>query len=675
MELEGIVSRRHLSGGRTDVVFISGGERRIGRVFRYEGDPEVVREMVRKLSGLDVPGVVLPTEVREAGNRLLCLSASGVGVTPYTGPPMSFGALIEPILRLHSSGLLHLGIGPQSYVTRSGKPHLLFWGDSLLTHADPDLMPAEVTSGGFATPAADFHMLGRAMLSSRGYLWDDPEAPEISLLMDSRPSRRLNAVSDRTDLPAPASLPREARWLPKPGFTLVSGGSWQQRDSLVNEWVSTAAGRGWGVRVVRCRPQESMRSLPDRPAGGGAVDSPATLVRTLFPAASGVERLVVFDQVDYASEDLLDILCDFMGASPPDMAVVLTQARSPVFPDRASIAEEVRLPGEATAAIDLDIFDVGDIAETGGYPGPAWFGVRFRAEAQAVTQPSPLGLTLQQLHDEGSYRAACQSAGESTETLSDSERTIVAACCVRLGRFADAEALAPDSAPLVRGRALLGMGRNREAEALLRDSLGSDGDASRSDKALLLARCLVEQSRFDEASLLLRELDDLRAIPLLARILDMQGRPSEALPLLREALDSALESDRVALLSSLANVSMRLGSYGAALEAADEAVEISRRQADPLALRMSLQERGRVREVLGRWPEALEDYGLASFYASESLERSSRPPHVDLYVLQLAMGELQSAFRTFDELSNMLTLEGSGGALQLLSMLTAYTGV
>ena len=76
----------------------------------------------------------------------------------------------------------------------------------------------------------------------------------------------------------------------------------------VSVYSTDAVDRGWIVRFVRCSPGESHRPLPGRfPAGEVCIDSSSAFLRELFPAMSGVKRLLVIDQIEYASDDLAAI--------------------------------------------------------------------------------------------------------------------------------------------------------------------------------------------------------------------------------------------------------------------------------------------------------------------------------------------------------------------------------
>ncbi|MCK5841965.1 MAG: sigma-54-dependent Fis family transcriptional regulator, partial [Candidatus Sabulitectum sp.] len=88
----------------------------------------------------------------------------------------------------------------------------------------------------------------------------------------------------------------------------------------------------------------------------------------------------------------------------------------------------------------------------------------------------------------------------------------------------------------------------------------------------------------------------------------------------------------------------------------------------------SLQERGRTLQVVGNWKKALEDFRTAVQFHDESVLSLKRPPHIDLFVLQLKMGRITTAGETLCKLKkNMET----GGILteQMLNMLEAYRAV
>jgi DNA-binding NtrC family response regulator len=117
-----------------------------------------------------------------------------------------------------------------------------------------------------------------------------------------------------------------------------------------------------------------------------------------------------------------------------------------------------------------------------------------------------------------------------------------------------------------------------------------------------------------------------------------------------------------------------MGDYPAALAAAETAAVTAGKLGDSSLLAMGLRERGRVREILGFWRDALGDYRLSRSCAGSDRTAGEAPSLVDQYVLELRTGDLRSARMTLHALRTGGLGRGAAGQ-QMLEMLAAYRGV
>ncbi len=663
-----LLSRKFLQGGREEVRLEIDGAIRLGRIFRT---PLVLEEAARSLEllrDLAPEGQVLVPDRVEPWNEdalLVSLEVEDSGSTIRT--PFPAADLLAPVRALHAAGLCCLDLASAPFIPGASGPRLVLWADVLLSGGSGDL-PPELAAGGFCTPASDYWQLGRMLQATRGHLWEplagDPLPEGLSSpLLSKRISAALSAGLEEASA---VRLPsRHSGRLPRSGVMLLEGGDWRERDALVNSWVCQAAARGWPARVVRCRPPERRRPLPGRRPGGPPVSSAADLIGACFPGVSGIGRLLVINDAEYASPDLAAMLREFSELSPPNLSLVISSAER--FPEvRREGSAVVELPGGGEAAMD----EVPGGPAPGSWPEPCWYGLRIRTDASAPAgsdEAPDMGV----LFEEGGYREIA-SAMERME-VPPSASILAAKSLLALGRYEAALEVEPDADPMLRARCLAGLGRGAEAEENLR--MAAAGGHGGSEAVLLLAGMMADSGRLAEAETLLSSLDQVDSAPLLSRVLDMQGRPAEALSLLSGALQGRDGAGKVELLCSRVNILMRLGFYEDAAGSADQAVLLSRSGAHFPSLRRSLLERGRVREVTGLWREALQDYRLAVLYAAEGGEKQARPPSVDLFVLELRMGLITDAFETLDKLSRELPSAPGTTSAQLMDSLHAVEGV
>ena len=647
-----VIERNHISSGRMEVLFRdSSGELRLGRTFPA-CDPSNALAVCEILKGIREDGILVPDRFEKdftPGSDCLSMPwSSGWSLSGAWTP----GELVAPLEKLHERGWLHLDITAGSYRNIGGKPCLLVWGDALLTGLV--CVPPELEAGSAPTPLSDMYMLGRAMMAGKGSLWDGSGRDVVEGLV-AVSSRTRSAVLNRHGSP-PFKLAGSQ-------VNFLSGGSWQTRDLAVTDWVTKAVSEGWLVKVVRCSPITREIPLPGY-TSGFPVSSGAALVNALFPSMSGVERLLVIDQAEYASPDLMEIISEFQLLLPPGLTLAVTASNMENLPLKAG-RESMELTGSASNAWDIPLkcLPAGAMGKGFPYRGIEGPGYRFTG---AGAEPESPRLPAEKLLALGGYLALIHrfENGEPVENPA-----LLAKACFEKGFYSRVLEIAPEGEILLRANALLALGRKEETAELLEG-------CSEDEEKILRASALTGMMRAREAVEILEKVQGAKSALLLTGALDMLGRTAEALPVLEKEIAVSTEPQKVRLLCSKAVLLMRTALYREALSTAEEAVEIARGLFDPSLLWQSLTERGRVREVMGNWSGAVDDYRLALLYYAENPGRNSRPPLIDLFVLEMRTGELKSAARSFKSLD--VRLERSGSAIppeQMTSMLTAYRAV
>ncbi|RKZ01166.1 hypothetical protein DRQ21_11170 [Candidatus Fermentibacteria bacterium] len=654
-----IISRKHISSGRTEILFKDGsGDLRLGRVFSSSMEQEEVRRVFKAVSSIEADSVLVPDRIdTDIEDGKYCFSMqwnSDWDSAGYWKPE----ELIVPLMNLHGKGWLHLDITPASYRMVYGSLKLLNWGDVLVT--GPACIPPELSAGAAPTPCSDFYMLGRAMMAGRGYLWDGSNQPFVEALVSEQTSLRAKAL-DTAGVPG---FHRATRTFRRNSVNVLTGGRWQSRDAVIAGWLTRAIADGWLVSVVRCNPLESHRPLPGRSTVVEKVVSGAALVNNLFPSMSGVQRLLVIDSIEFASPDLIEIIREFSNLLPPGLSVVVTAGSLPKTLAECNLSP-IDLDGAVSVPWDVPFSILRSDLLGSGFPLFGSSGAVYRCTASGKT-PAPESLIPEQLFREGGYRALVACASSERVKI---DKALLAWAHFELGEYDRALHLTPESETRLKAKILLAMGRPAEVSELLK------GKQSNEEK-VLRASSLIDLMDFDGAVDLLRGASGPEAALLFAKALDLQGRVAEALPEIEKALAVSSESGRVKLLCSRAVIFMRIGDYRSALEAAEESVDTAKKLADASLLGKSLTERGRVKEVLGDWSGAVDDYRLALLYYAENPGKNDRPPLIDLFVLELRTGELKSAESTFKSLAVRLEHSGSGiPADQMSAMLTAYRGV
>ena len=654
-----VLSRKHISSGRTEILYRDhSGELRLGRVFSTEASNETVLKVLEALKTIDSNSTLVPDRLdfhKEDKKYCFSMPWDTSWDSPVTSNPKELISLLDA---LHRKGWLHLDITPGSYRIIDGCMKLLVWGDAFISGLAS--VPPELAAGAAPIPLTDYYILGRAMMAAKGTLWDGSNSTSVESLVSVQTSRRARALSKISSIKKdvfPGKLKQNT-------INVLAGGNWKERDTAVAEWVTKASADGWLVSVIRCNPMEIMRPLPGRESPEEPIKSGAALLRCIFPSMSGVERLLVIDQVDFASVDLLDKIVEFTRLLPPGLTVLLTAAEIPAKLQNCAL-QVIKLGGESTLAWDIPFNLPSKKPEFTGYPFSGYQGPSYR-DTGLGDPPDRIAIPPGTLFSEGGYRALISM---TTLSVTDIDQNLIARAHFEIGNCDEALHFAHSDNILLRAKILLTMGRPEEASELLADDRTDEGK-------ILLASARLDLMDPEGAVDLLRDVSGAKSALLQAKALDLQGRIAEALPMISGALENTTDQNRVKLLCSMAVIFMRTGDYRNALETAGKSVSSANKLADASLLGKSLTERGRVREVTGNWSGAVDDYRLALLYYAENPGKTDRPPLIDLFVLELRTGELNSAERTFKSLAIQLNRSGRGiPADQMTSMLTAYRGV
>jgi len=656
---DGIVSRTHLPGDVTQVVFRSGHGLRLGRIYPVSPPPGGVSALLSWLKGRRPEGVVLPDDFRLLDGGRVCLSLP-LQTEPRTPVgPLPASLLVERLESLRRCGIGCLALDRGSLLEMDGELRLAFWGGDILRLGG---VPApEVAEGGYAGDWSTAWALGQLFRDAPRLLEHGLGETRLRALLSPIPSRRSRAAVKLGLAAWP--MPEGCDRLPEPGLSVVCGGPWRMRACAVNDLAGLAESRGMRVRIVRCSSQESHRPLPDVEPGGGPILNPGDLLSRLFGPASDMDRLLVFDDAHRASPDLAAMLKRLAMLPPPGLRLVISAPEQPDFVPQAQ--RTVVLEGEAGEADDLPLRQCSGELEGCGQPEPSWSGPRIRCPGKSENVALP---EAHRLYAMGADRVAASLAPALS---SDDEDSLpVAASLIRLGRWREALRLLPEHAALLRGQALLGLGKASEAVPLLRSAFEEEpGDRSR----CLLARALVAAGSSAEAEDLLRHGRSAGSAVALADLLDSLGRPAEAIGPLRRVAEEGSEATPEVLCAQ-ARIYMRLGRYAEALERTDRAVAIAGSLGESQALVEGLLTRGRTREVLGDWKEALGDYRMAVSLFDAASSSAERSPHVDLYVLLLRTGRLGEADGIWDRMLAAMRTSG-GAAPRMEQMLLAYRAV
>lgn len=660
-------SRKHLSEGRIEVRFSTpSGELRLGRVFSFSGGTSTVKNVFSLLKSMDVKDVIFPDRLDSLENGRYCLSVPEGSISSYSGPALSVRQLITPLVAMHEKGWIHYDISPRCFVRKDGDLHLICFGEALFTHGIVE--GSELAAGIPSSVYYDLALFGRSIRQGSGHLWSGDNAESVDRLCSGSISERIDAftkISGNAD-----NLYGHNRDSIKTGddqsIILLHGGSWRERDRIASIYATDAIDRGWIVRFVRCSPIESQRPLPGRfPCGEACIDSGSSLISELFPSMSGVNRLLVIDQIEYASEDLAAISAG-LSRSPSAGLNLLVTSSSRDSLDNFNLNRIIEVKGKQERAVEWQLDQLPPDILGKGYPLLSGNGPRYRC-GEGSEVPEQMPLTTEELFREGAYKVLSGSVNRT-----DQDRGFAIESLLKLGRYDEVLEFTDDAYLSQRAEAHLALGNAGEAREMALESLNSDPGSKK--KALLLARVLCELNEYDDAESLLLKLHGTESVLLLARILDRQGRGSEVLPLFRKAFESAENGDKVRLLCSEVNIQMRMGDYRKARDLSHEAVEMAFSLSDISLIISSLRERGRIKEVLGLWNDSLDDYRLSLSFSAEDPDLESSYALVDLFVLEVKTGDLKAAENTFNELTIYLRGKATNTDIQLISLLKAHKG-
>lgn len=662
-----VLSRKHLSKGRIEIRFSTpSGELRLGRVFGFSGGTGTVKNVFNVLKNLDIKGVIFPDRLDSLEDGRYCLSVPEGSFSPYSGPALTVRQLITPLVAMHERGWVHYDILPQSFVRKDGDLHLICFGEALFLHGIVE--GSELAAGIPSSVYYDLALFGRSIRQGRGHLWSGENAEYVEGLCSGSISDRIDAFTkingDVNELYGHNRDGIKAR--EEEHVILLYGGSWRERDRIASICSTDAMDRGWIVRFVRCSPIESQRPLPGRfPCGEVCIDSGSALISELFPSMSGVNRLLVIDQIEYASDDLAAIAAGISKSPSAGLNLLITSSSRDSL-DNFNLNRIVEVKGKRGRAVEWQLDCLPPDLPGNGYPLLSGNGPRYRC-GESLEVPEQMSLTAEELYREGAYRVLSGSV-----SFTDKNREFAIESFLKLGRYEEVLEFTDDAYLSQRAEAHLALGNTGEAKEMALESLNADPDNKK--KALLLARVLYELNEYDDAESILLKLHGTEAVLLLARILDRQGRGSEVLPVFRKTFESAETGNRVRLLCSEVNIQMRMGNYRKAGDLSHEAVEMAFNLSDTSLIISSLRERGRVKEVLGLWNDSLDDYRLSLSFSAEYPDLESSYALVDLFVLEVKTGDLKAAENTFNQLTIYLRDKATDTDIQLISLLKAHKG-
>ncbi len=644
IEIKNISLRTHSSNGRTHIEFVdSQGDRRLGRILP-SGIPVKYLKTLYSRIGTSA-AILIPDGLSELPDGSSCLSIRTNNLLPLErGQRLT--ELIKPLRVLHGSGMNHLSIDEYSFRQREGNISLIFWGDGLLA-VHPDA-PCEVISGGIPAAPSDLYMLAATALRLN-WLVEPNEVDKAKELCSNSVQRRWKSAGNygygfgvRLSLqPSP----------PKPGLNIVQGASWEARDLFVNHLSSIAFKKGWTCRIIRFAPGEIGRPLPDMPPGT-LTHNPGELLKNAFAGQGGIEKLLIINDFSENQEDFAALLRKLVRIIPSSLRLVLCGASIPTD----FHGHRITLDGPISSAVDLPMEDAPDNAVVRSF-GCSWYGPRCRISTEMAYGIEKPSLTEETLFTEGAWiYTTNQPCRGSTDRKAES--------LFNLSRYTEALQFVSKENMTLRSRILMALGKFDRARELLAGS----------KKVVLLAEAYMGLGDIHKALDIVRNSSDPLSLPLMARLHDLSGTPASALQPLKEGLRKAGGTDKVDIYCALRSLEMRMGIHEEALRHAESAVALARGLASVPHLVKSLQERGRTLQVTGNWKRALEDYRTAVQFHDESALSFARPPHVDMFVLELKMGFIFAARETMLKLENS---SASGGILQkqMLNMLKAYRGV
>ena len=644
VKIKNISLTAHGTQGRSHIHFVDQHlNSRLGRILPPDINIEHLKDLYCLVSGLE--GIILPDGISELPDGSSCLSVISSFPAPLIGD-QHLSELIKPIRNLHQSGMRHLSIDEYSYTSIKGNIHLIFWGDGLL-----DLhpgVPCELQSGGIPEEVSDLYMLASTALRMN-WLSDLSDQKDAEALSSNSVLERWETAK-KYNYQSPVSLDLPSL-IPKPGVNIIQGGSSTNRDLFINQLSAIAVDKGWICRIIRCATGELGRPLPDVPLGT-VTESPGDLLQNSFAERGGIEKLLIINDFSEKQEDFSSLIQDIAKLIPSGLRLVLCGSSIPEH----FRGNRISLHGSISEAADIPLHNLPDGTRVHS-PGPSWYGPRCRIPMETATGIVEPSISSETLFQEGAWR--------HTAALPFRERkNSRAESFFNLGRYAEALQCVPEKNSSLRAKILMSLGRFEEAVNIL----------SEENEAILLSEAFLGTGDIPRALAVIKQISDPNVLPLLAKLHNLSGSPSTALIPLRKGLETAPGGNKVEIFCALRSLEMRLGMYEEALKHAEEAVALARRLADIPLLVKSLQERGRTLQVSGNWNSALEDFRTAVQYHDEGMLSFARPPHIDLYVLQLKMGRMHLAEETRKKFAVILETAGIL-SMQMLNMLEAYRGV
>jgi len=633
----------HGNTGRTHIEFHDQFDtKRFGRILPIDIDISNLEKLYSFVS--KSKNLIVPDGISTLSDGCKCISFKSEEF-PALKKQVSLKQLLKSVEALHESGMNHLSVDEHSLRIVNNKIHLVFWGDGLLTvYTDT---PYEVQAGGIPHHISDLYMLSATALRMNWLSSDSEIKDAIQLSGDSILKRWKTAT--KYNCHPPVQIDNRSVTI-QPGINIIQGGAWEKRDICVNQMTAIAASKGWMCRVIRCTAEEINRPLPDMPLGT-FTNNPDGFLRNIFGKAGGIEKLIIINDFSELQRDLLALVQNISKLKPSGIRLVLCGASIP----ESIQGTRYTLNEPSTNAIDLPINNSSSVLKCTS-SGPSWFGPRCRVSKNSNFKLNELNISDELLFKEGAWRYISSlpfKKGNDSKAIS----------LHKLGKNKEALKAVGMNNKVLRAKILIELGRFNEAVNLLTDT----------EETVLLSKAYLGHGNIQKALEIIKNTKNPDALSLFAKLHNLAGTARAALIPLLTYVNNTTEKDKINIYCALRSTEMRLGMYDDALNHAEIAVNSARQLSDIPLLVKSLQARGRTLQVSGNWSEALQDYRTAVQFYDDNLLSNSRPPHIDLYVLQLKMGRICVAEETRKRFSQQLINHGVLGK-QMLYMLQANTG-
>lgn len=643
IDIEKISLTVHGNAGRTHIEFYDQfNSKRFGRILPADLDTSYLKKLYSYASNSE--NVIIPDGISILSDGSKCLSFKSEKYPPLQ-KPLNLKQLLESIESLHKSGINHLSFDEHCLRISNNLIFLVFWGDGLLNiYSDT---PYEIQVGAIPQQISDLYMLAATALRMN-WLSSSKEIEDAIQLSGESVIKRWQAAAKYNY--SPEVKPDNCSVTVQPGINIIEGGKWQKRDTCINLITAIANTKGWMCRVIRCAAGEINRPLPDMPLGT-FTDNPDRFLKNIFGKLGGIEKLIIINDFSEAQKDLLALVQNISKLNPPGIRLVLCGASIPesIQGNRYTFKEP------CTKAIDLPINNYSSIIKS-ACSGPSWFGARCRVQENSDFKQNELHISDELLFKEGAWRYVSSlpfKKGNDSKAIS----------LYKLGKNKEALKAVSINNEVLRAKILIELGRFDEAVSLLTDT----------EETVLLSKAYLGHGNIQKALEIIKNTNNPDALSLFAKLHNLAGTARAALMPLLTYVSNATGKDKINIYCALRSTEMRLGMYDDALNHAEIAVSSARQLSDIPLLVKSLQARGRTLQVSGNWSEALQDYRTAVQFYDDNMLSNSRPPHIDLYVLQLKMGRISVAEETRKRFSQQLINHGVLGE-QMLYMLQANTG-